>query len=241
MIRRAAELEQLFDAGTCVMRDLGGAAARELHPAEARIVARSVAVRRAEFAAGRACAHAALDVLSAPDIPLLPGADRAPLWPAGFVGSITHTRGACAAVVASRAEAAGLGLDVEPMGDLAPSLRAMVCRDEERRHHAQLPPTGPDWALLTFCAKEAFYKAYRPQTGRFLDFHDVSLVFTPAPGSGAGTFRADLMDPCLPLAGDTQGSIGRWRCEANHLWAAFTWPAKHRAETSAPGPERGDV
>ncbi|HEY4940171.1 MAG TPA: 4'-phosphopantetheinyl transferase superfamily protein [Rhizomicrobium sp.] len=226
MIRRASELEALFDADVRVMREVGSGDTHGLHPAEAKVVARAVAVRRAEFAAGRACAHAALDALGAPDIPLLPGPDRAPVWPEGFVGSICHTRGACAAVAASRGDTAGLGLDVEPPRVLARDLYPLICRPEERLHHVRLPTTGADWAMLTFCAKEAFYKAYRPLTGRFLDFHDVSVRFTLAPSPNAGTFQAVLTDRGLPLCGQTEALTGRWRHEPDHLWAAFTWPAQ---------------
>src|SRR5215469_16812348 len=106
LIERAVALEALFDVETRVMRRRGGGGALPLRPAEAAIVARAVEKRRAEFATGRACAHAALDAWGAPDAPLLPGPDRAPLWPDGFVGSISHARGACAAVAAPRAVAA---------------------------------------------------------------------------------------------------------------------------------------
>lgn len=38
-----------------------------------------------------------------------------PLWPAGLCGSITHSKGMAAAVVASRQHWQGIGLDAEPL------------------------------------------------------------------------------------------------------------------------------
>ncbi|WP_352542194.1 hypothetical protein [Mesorhizobium sp. M0018] len=50
-------------------------------------------LRGAEFLAGRAMADAALQALGqlTTEIPI--GPDRAPVWPKGSVGSITHARG----------------------------------------------------------------------------------------------------------------------------------------------------
>src|SRR5277367_2552834 len=63
---------------------------------------RAVRARRTEFLAGRACARSALRKLAdgrADDaIPI--GPDRAPVWPAGIVGAITHAHGFAAAAVA---------------------------------------------------------------------------------------------------------------------------------------------
>ena len=45
--------------------------------------------------------------------PVRRGADRAPQWPAGLVGSITHTVGYSAAVVARQGSLLSLGIDAE--------------------------------------------------------------------------------------------------------------------------------
>src|SRR3984893_9355145 len=69
----------------------------ELHPAEAEYVARAVPKRIAEFAAGRACARAALAEFGVREFALRAAPDRQPLWPEGFIGSIAHTAGLRAA------------------------------------------------------------------------------------------------------------------------------------------------
>jgi 4'-phosphopantetheinyl transferase EntD len=72
------------------------------HPREAEQVAAAVFRRRQEYAAGRYCARRALSGLGIEGFILLNGPDRAPIWPTGVAGAITHTGGPggyCAAVV----------------------------------------------------------------------------------------------------------------------------------------------
>ncbi|WP_158300908.1 4'-phosphopantetheinyl transferase [Chromobacterium sp. ATCC 53434] len=74
----------------------------------------AVARRKAAYLAGRYCAMQALSQAGHPlpcELPI--GEDRSPVWPAGLVGSITHTEGLAAAVVASAGDARGLGIDAE--------------------------------------------------------------------------------------------------------------------------------
>ena len=74
-----------------------------LFPEEEALVAGAVTKRREEFAAGRNAARAALAGLGPPPCPLLRAGRRAPAWPQGIVGSITHCSGFCCAVVAPAA------------------------------------------------------------------------------------------------------------------------------------------
>ena len=95
------------------MRDFGGGETRGLYPAEAKIVAHAAAVRCAGSPPAGLALMPSSPLSGRPILPYCPGQDRAPLWPDGFVGSISHARGVCAAVAASRADAASLSLDVE--------------------------------------------------------------------------------------------------------------------------------
>ncbi|GAB3946415.1 hypothetical protein GCM10027614_39920 [Micromonospora vulcania] len=58
---------------------------------------RAVESRRRDFTAGRVCARRAMADLGLPASAVPAAADRAPVWPAGVVGAITHTTGYCAA------------------------------------------------------------------------------------------------------------------------------------------------
>lgn len=72
---------------------------RDLLPAETALVSRATDERRLEFAAGRYCAHRALEQIGGPAVPILRGHLGSPTWPPGFAGSITHDGGVAAAAV----------------------------------------------------------------------------------------------------------------------------------------------
>jgi 4'-phosphopantetheinyl transferase EntD len=140
-----------------------------LHPEEERHVAGSAPKRRRDFALGRACAHAALAGLDRDSGPIARGEDGAPRWPAGLVGSITHTDGYAAALVARATDFAGLGVDAEHIGGVTSDLWPRLFSPSERETLARQPdPAGA--ATLFFSAKEACHKAGRERVLRFHDF-----------------------------------------------------------------------
>lgn len=193
-----------------------------LHPAEAACVEGAVEKRRREFAAGRACARRALGMLGIHDFPLLAGEDRAPIWPHGVVGSISHCTGFCGAAVATRETLAGLGIDVESAAPLESELVPRICLPAETARFAQLPNADmPDWHKLAFSAKESVYKAYFPVTRSFLEFHDVDLEVDPV----AGSFVATLLRSDAPSALGARSFDGRWAFDDTHIYTAVTLPA----------------
>jgi 4'-phosphopantetheinyl transferase EntD len=134
--------------------------------------------RRREFAAGRRCARTALAALGIHDFPLVPGKDRAPIWPASLVGSITHTEdsaaGYCGVTVARCEHIRALGIDAEPHVRLPRDLWKRVLDENEAQAALHAPDPGV-YARLVFSAKEAIYKALYPMLRRFLDFSDVHI------------------------------------------------------------------
>lgn len=146
-----------------------------LYPAEEAVVARAVVKRRTEFATVRACARDALAVLGEPPVPILPGERGAPGWPPGVVGSMTHTRGYCAAAVARTAALRSVGIDAEPDGALPEGVLDAVSDVAEQEALDAVRPACEHPDRVLFSAKEAVYKAWFPITGRFLQFHEVDL------------------------------------------------------------------
>jgi 4'-phosphopantetheinyl transferase EntD len=163
--------------------------------AEAAAIVGAVAERRREFGTVRYCARKALRQLGVPPVPILPGANRAPRWPAGVVGSMTHCAGYRAAVVARSSKLGGVGIDAEPHAALPASTLDFVLRDEERPRLVARTDAHPSlhWDRIAFCAKEAVYKAWFPLTRRWLDFPDVSVTVHLD-----GTFHARLRVPAPP-------------------------------------------
>jgi 4'-phosphopantetheinyl transferase EntD len=159
-----------------------------LLPAEAANLRRAVPKRAQEFAAGRACARRALAEFGIADFPVKVADDRQPIWPDLMVGSITHTAGFCAAVVAERQRIAGLGLDSEVVGNVNVEIWPRICLPSEMAWVQSLPPSEQAAAVtLIFSAKEAFYKCQYPLVRERLNFPDAT-VEAQEWGSSGGAF-----------------------------------------------------
>ena len=129
-----------------------------------------------EFAAGRTCARRALKELGIENFPLLICEDRRPSWPDGIAGSITHTNGYCAAVVARKSHCGAIGLDAEVISGVTPDLYPYMCTAEEHGRLSTMDSAmGNKTAALISPAKEAFYKCQYTLTEEFLEFQDIQL------------------------------------------------------------------
>ena len=187
--------------------------AESLFAEEVSQIASAVEKRRLEFARGRNCARAALRRLGVRDAPLLSGSQREPLWPAGVVGSITHTKALCVAAVALRSHYAGVGIDIEVDEPLVPAIAERVATEAEMSSLASMSSLVT--ARLVFSAKEAFYKCQFYRTRQFLDFFEVSIELAPQ-----GEFSVELRVDAGPLQRG-QRFHGRWRRRAGFLFTAL--------------------
>ncbi|CUU56368.1 4'-phosphopantetheinyl transferase EntD (siderophore biosynthesis) [Parafrankia irregularis] len=210
--------------------DFGGDPDAALFPAEAAVLTRAVDKRRREFTTGRICAHRALRALGEAAVPILPGEHREPRWPDGVVGSITHTAGYRAAVVARTVagRAVSVGIDAEPNEATPGGVLREISLPDERDRLTELGRAHPAvaWDRLLFSAKESVYKAWFPLARRWLGFGDADLTLTvdgdhdDDPGFGAGGdglvarggFQARLLvaGPTLPTGEELTGFTGRW-------------------------------
>ena len=143
--------------------------------AEQDEVAAAAQTRIEQFTAGRVCSRIALGRFGvAMTTPVLRGEDRAPIWPPGFVGSISHTDTWCAAAVARTEDIRALGIDLESATPLKEALLKRVCTPKEREWLRELPAPGVTGKIL-FSAKEAVYKCQYPLSNQFLGFHAVEV------------------------------------------------------------------
>jgi 4'-phosphopantetheinyl transferase EntD len=175
-VNAAPRIASLFADGAVAYQTRAMFSVDSLPPAEREYLIKAVPKRIHEFAGGRACARAGLSQLGFGPVALPMGADRAPLWPAGTTGSITHTDGFCAAVVATCAHIRALGLDAEPQDSVKPDLWRRICTAQELLTlQEQDERTALGVATLIFSAKEAFYKCQHALTGQWLGFTDISI------------------------------------------------------------------
>ena len=210
-------MEQLLPAWVTVVEAAPEMWEAEPLPEEAGLVSRAVPRRRREFAAGRACARLGLSRLGFPQGPLLSGPDRAPLWPEGAVGSITHCAGYAAAAVARSTQVRGLGIDAELNRPLPEGVAELVCSASERAWAAAAPENGINWPTLIFSAKESLYKAWQPLTHTWLGHLDVELTVD----DGSGAFQGRLLIPVPPALGrDFDVFRGRFAANSAHLFTA---------------------
>jgi 4'-phosphopantetheinyl transferase EntD len=187
--RLSATLGSLFPPGAVAAELLSPGDPELLSPAEAVFVGRAVPKRVQEFAAGRLCARRALAEFGIVDFPIVVAEDRQPVWPDTMVGSITHTAGFCAAVVAERRCADALGLDSEVVGDVTARIWHSICVPLETAWVRSLPPAERAAAVtLIFSAKEAFYKCQYPIARERLGFHD-ARVEAVGWGAAEGVFN----------------------------------------------------
>ncbi|MFZ1470007.1 MAG: 4'-phosphopantetheinyl transferase superfamily protein [Paracoccaceae bacterium] len=192
------------------------ALARGLVPAQAAIAAadpgqtypllpgevlpNAVPSRRAEFSAGRYAARVAMAALGLPLRAIPMGDDRAPIWPAGLVGSISHCRGACLAAVMPGA--AGLGLDLEGDDDLPADLWDSILLPAERDWVQRQTQPGAA-AKLIFSAKEAAYKAQYAQSRTLFGFYALQITVS------ATSFVASFQREIAPYSAGAR-LAGRW-------------------------------
>jgi 4'-phosphopantetheinyl transferase EntD len=135
-----------------------------------------VPARRREFRAGRIYARQALQALGIPAGIIPVGPDRAPVWPAGIVGSISHTRTLCAVAVGLAADCLGIGIDIEEDSPLSHELAKLVSHPSELQDRQAIErQLGHDLPKLLFVIKEAFYKMHFPLHRHFLTFQDVRV------------------------------------------------------------------
>lgn len=155
-------------------------------PEERALAASFAEVRRREFLATRHLARSALGELGHPDAVVRIGPHRAPVWPAGIVGSITHCAGYRAVALARADDLRSLGIDAEPAVPLDDGVAEQVLLPAEA---ARL--RDPLESTVVFSAKESVYKAWHPLTGGWLGFEDVEVVL------GDGTFGARVAEATL--------------------------------------------
>lgn len=186
-------LEGLLDPPVCVRESVLDGLRAMLFPEEVAAIATAVEKRQREFAGGRACAREAFAALGLPSVAILAGPDRAPIWPKGVVGSISHSLTRCVAAVARQADGIrSIGVDIEELTPLEESFAADICTEFERKWLDRQP--GDQRGLLLkalFSAKESAYKCQYPLTKTFLGYDAMRIELDAGAGAFSAHFEVD--------------------------------------------------
>ena len=132
--------------------------------------------RAREFAHGRKITSTLLSQFNETGIVGV-AADRSPIWPPGFIGSISHSDHFVWGVVGKDSAAISIGIDTEIIVDkkTQAQLRAEIATTTEWQIAEAMELDRRATFTLVFSAKEAFYKCCYPMNGEYFGFKDVMI------------------------------------------------------------------
>jgi 4'-phosphopantetheinyl transferase EntD len=212
-------LQGLLDPLVATAEALIGAFPPTLPIEEEMAIRGAVVRRRREFAAGRSCARAAMQRFGLQGAPVPMGADRAPVWPDGVVGSISHCETRCVAAVALKADGIrAIGVDIEAAAPLEEDLALEICTELERSWLASQAESERGHLLRAiFSAKECTYKCQYPITGQLIGFDALGIDLDIENGTFTASFQKDV----LPYRMGDQ-LCGRIRIADSHIVTAMS-------------------
>lgn len=134
--------------------------------------------RQAEFLAGRVSAKKAMEMLDFPYSHIDINNNRAPIWPSGLVGSISHHKNSACCVVALTKNYRGVGVDIEICmnSDAAAEAMDLILDSEEQKFLSRQPIAFEFLVTLAFSAKESLFKALFPEVNRYFDFLEARII-----------------------------------------------------------------
>ncbi len=165
-----------------------------LFPEEERAISGAIARRRREFAAGRSCARRAMKAFGLANSPIIMGADRAPIWPRGITGSISHSATRCVAAVGRHSDGIrAVGIDIEEAVPLEEGLAEEICIASERNWLlTQQSSMRGLLQTMIFCTKECVYKCQYPLSSTLFGFDAIRIELDLAEEKFAAYFETDV-------------------------------------------------
>ncbi len=149
---------------------------------------KAVVKRRAEYLAVRYAAGYLLQQAGC-DGQVGTSDSRAPVWPAGWCGSLAHSQGHAIAVIAPVNAGLSPGIDIEMFaGRTMRETAEMFTSPQERQLLATCGIEYETALLITFSAKESVFKALYPQVGDYFGF-DAARVCALDVAAGTVTFE----------------------------------------------------
>ncbi|SEK91666.1 4'-phosphopantetheinyl transferase EntD (siderophore biosynthesis) [Roseovarius nanhaiticus] len=189
-ISRKAALHALFPQNVTIALSDPQAPQPAPWPEEAEAIRWAVPARAREFAAGRAASRVAMALMGHASRPVPAGPDRAPIWPDGLTGSLSHTSSLCIAALAPLDQVRAIGVDLEDALPVPADLIPDICTLAERAWLACQPEAERGLlAKLIFSAKECAYKCQYPLTRTLFDFNTLEVT----PDLDTGQFEATFV------------------------------------------------
>ncbi|MCW8090248.1 4'-phosphopantetheinyl transferase family protein [Alteromonas sp. ASW11-130] len=169
-----------------------------------KTISNAVKKRKSEFLAGRYLAKLALQSLGSDDTFVCVGKNRAPIWPKGFIGSISHTDDTAICAMAKRNEVSRLGLDIETVlpQSVAKEIIKSVLITSEFALAGSVTEPDTQMTTLIFSAKESLFKALYSEVGYYFGFENAEVKVV---NTRTGKFVIELTSQLTPsLPGGTR-------------------------------------
>src|SRR5467141_3430657 len=182
-------------------------------------------LRQSIFDMGRACAAELLADLGSRETSVAMAADRSPVWPQGYVGSITHTDDLLGVAVARSKDFRSVGIDAEAIiePETTVEIDDLCMNERERSLRDSVEINHQTFSSLCFSAKESFFKCLYPLTAVWFDFQDAEIA----------SLDADLRVLQMRLlrdlpSGFPQGQVfgGTFRWTDLRVYTAFALPSQ---------------
>jgi enterobactin synthetase component D len=174
--------------------------------------------RKEEFVAARACALLGLNKLNANNKIVMRSSKRHPIWPQGFIGSISHTKDLALASIYKEGYCKSVGVDCEILikPERFESIKDYITRAEDLRLLNNLDCNSKLSILqtLVFSAKESLYKAISPLYEEFFGFQEAYLDKI---NFEEGTFSIILKTKVDKLKPYEATYFGRFLCSDTHI------------------------
>lgn len=134
--------------------------------------------RKEEFVAARACAIKAFKEFGLEVSNIKKDESRKPIWPKGFMGSLSHTKNIAMASIYKEGYCQSVGIDCEIMikDDKFEKIKSYITRKEDIDFFHTIASNKLMLAhTLMFSAKESLYKAINPLCNEFFGFQEAYL------------------------------------------------------------------
>lgn len=165
----------------------------------------AVAKRRAEYLAGRYAARQLLQEVGYNGV-VATGADRAPVWPIGWRGSISHTETWAIAILTPHHSSINLGVDIETFRpDIIREIATNFTTDDERDVLTISSLPFETTLLMAFSAKESLFKALYPLVHHIFDFEVAKLCELDSHNQRVTLELTRQLAPSLPTGYRTTG------------------------------------
>ncbi|MDO3384323.1 4'-phosphopantetheinyl transferase superfamily protein [Gilvimarinus sp. SDUM040013] len=141
-------------------------------------VSSAVFKRQAEFLAGRYCARRSLSLAGECSGKVGVASNRQPLWPDGYIGSISHNDSSSVAIASKKQICSYLGVDIEKTlnEETIEEIQSLILDFDEIGVIRHINLSFVVAFSVCFSSKESIFKAFFPKVGKYFDFSMAKLV-----------------------------------------------------------------